>query len=269
MKQIGFIGCGNMSQAMIAGVLNSRLVDASCIFASDVLESSRTLCKDKYGINVTDNNVEVAEKVDMLILAVKPHVYNDVIKEVKDYIKPECIVISIAAGQSITKMEKLFSSSTKIVVAMPNTPAMVSEGMSAAVINKNISEDDCKSVEQFFKSFGKLEFVSDDLLGTVSAVSGSSPAYVFMMIEAMADAAVKGGMKREQAYTFASQAVLGAAKMVLETGVHPAKLKDNVCSPKGTTIEGVIELERTGFRNSIITAMEASMDKFEKMTNQD
>jgi pyrroline-5-carboxylate reductase len=148
---------------------------------------------------------------------------------------------------------------------MPNTPALVGEGMAALSPNENVSEDEARAVLNVFASFGKGEIVSENLMDAVTAVSGSSPAYVFMMIEAMADAAVEGGMPRSQAYTFAAQAVLGSAKMVLETHKHPAELKDMVCSPAGTTIEAVASLEQSGFRSSIIEAMKKCMEKSKEL----
>lgn len=266
MKYIGFIGCGNMSQAIMGGVLRAGLVDKDKIIASDIFAPNRELCKTKFSINVSPDNKLVAREADILFLAVKPDIYPIVIEEIKDIIKKDCVVISIAAGQNLAKLEKQFNPKTKIVVTMPNTPAMVNEGMTAAVVNQYINDEEKIELEKILSSIGQLEFVSEAMLAAVTAVSGSSPAYVYMMIEAMADAAVLGGLPRAQAYKFAAQAVLGSAKMVLETGIHPGVLKDNVCSPGGTTIEAVTELERTGFRSSIISAMKLCMDKFKEMS---
>ena len=174
--------------------------------------------------------------------------------------------MSIAAGPTLQMIEDYFQKSIKVVRTMPNTPAQVGEAMSAIIPNRNVTENELNQVIAIFNSFGKCEVVSEVLIDSVIAVSGSSPAYVYMMIEAMADAAVLQGMPRNLAYEFAAQAVLGAAKMVLETGMHPGGLKDQVCSPGGTTIEAVAKLEQEGFRASIMNAMEACAKKSKKMS---
>lgn len=167
----------------------------------------------------------------------------------------------IAAGQTIEQNEKRFGRSMKMAKAMPNTPVLVSEGMTAVSINQLITEEEKTEIKAIFESFGKVEFVDEKLMDVVSAVSGSSPAYAYMFIEALADGAVLHGLPRQQAYVFASQAVLGAAKMVLETGVHPGELKDHVCSPGGSTIEAVASLEESGLRSAVINAVNASVNK--------
>lgn len=264
-KVIGFIGSGNMGKAMIEGITKAGFVPAKNIIASDPLEENCKILKEKYGIKTTNNNLEVAKSADILILAVKPNIYNKVICETKNELKEACIIVSIAAGHTIKSLETLFEKKIKIVRAMPNTPALVGEGMSALCPNTHISEEDLSQVEKLFSGFGRVEIVSEYMMSAVTAVSGSSPAYVFMMIEAMADAAVLGGIPRSQAYIFASQAVYGSAKMLLETSLHPGQLKDMVCSPGGTTIEAVAELEKKGFKGAIISAMEVCMDKSERM----
>ena len=200
--------------------------------------------KEELGIAMTADNREVAAFAEVLILAVKPFYYEDVIKEIRDVVADDTIVVSIAPGKKLTWIEGLFEKPLKIVRTMPNTPALVGEGMSC-----------------IFAGFGKTEIVEEDMIDVVVGVSGSSPAYVFMFIEAMADAAVADGMPRAQAYRFAAQAVLGSAKMVLETGKHPGELKDMVCSPKGTTIEAVRVLEEKGLRSAVFEAMKACVKK--------
>ena len=189
-----------------------------------------------------------------------------IIDEIKESIHKETIIVSIAAGPTLQMIEDYFQKSIKVVRTMPNTPAQVGEAMSAIIPNRNVTENELNQVIAIFNSFGKCEVVSEVLIDSVIAVSGSSPAYVYMMIEAMADAAVLQGMPRNLAYEFAAQAVLGAAKMVLETGMHPGGLKDQVCSPGGTTIEAVAKLEQEGFRASIMNAMEACAKKSKKMS---
>ncbi len=265
-KIIGFIGCGNMAQAMIGGILKSNLVSKDNIIASAATEETVKRVQGIYNIKTTTNNVEMASIADILILAVKPNRYESVIDEIKDDVKKDVIIIGIAAGISMEYMENKFHRKTKIVKAMPNTPAMVGEGMTAISLNKEVGEDEIDEVISIFNSFGETEIVEESLMDAVTAVSGSSPAYVYIMIEAMADAAVMEGMTRKSAYKFASQAVLGSAKMVLKTGVHPGILKDNVCSPKGTTIEAVASLEENGFRTAIIEAMRVCADKSREMS---
>lgn len=264
-KLIGFIGSGNMGSAMIKGITRSGLVPAEKIIASDPLEENCKKLREQYLIRTTSDNLEVARIADILFLAVKPNIYSKIINEIKKEIKETCIVISIAAGQKIEALEGLFEKNIKLVRAMPNTPSLIGEGMSALCSNNHISKEELDQVEEVFSSFGRVEIVSEYMMDAVTAVSGSSPAYVFMMIEAMADAAVLGGLPRNQAYTFAAAAVYGSAKMLLETGIHPGQLKDMVCSPGGTTIEAVAELEKKGFKGSIISAMEVCMDKSKNM----
>ena len=175
------------------------------------------------------------------------------------------IIVTIAPGQTIERLEHLFGKTLKLVRTMPNTPALVGEGITAVCKNKEVTEDELRYICKILEGFGKVEVVDEHLMDVVVSVSGSSPAYVFMFIEAMADAAVADGMPRKQAYEFAAQAVLGSAKMVLETGKHPGELKDMVCSPGGTTIEAVRVLEEKGLRSTIFEAMKACTKKAKGM----
>ena len=190
-------------------------------------------------------------------MSVKPQFYASVIEEIKDVVREDQIIITIAPGKTLKWLEEQFGRPLKIVRTMPNTPAMVGEGMTAVCANERVTEEELGEVLTMLNAFGKTEVVPEHLIDVVVSTSGSSPAYVFMMIEAMADAAVADGMARPQAYKFAAQAVLGSAKMVLETGRHPGELKDMVCSPGGTTIEAVRVLEAKGFRSALIEAMKA------------
>ena len=261
-KMIGFIGCGNMAQAMINGILKAQLVPAENILASPLKKEM----EERFGIRTTASNIEVASEADYLILAVKPHIYKLVIEEVRDYIKKDAIVISIGAGISSRFLEENLNEGTKYVKTMPNTPAMVGEGMTAVCPPARLTEEELDGVLRILNTFGKTEILDESLMDGATALSGSSPAYVFMFIEAMADAAVLEGIPRKQAYTMAAQAVLGSAKMVLETGIHPGQLKDNVCSPGGTTIEAVTSLERSSFRSAVIEAMRACAQKSRDMS---
>ena len=261
MYKIGFIGCGNMAKAMIGGIIAKKAALPDEIIASRRDSEALEDIKKEFGICTADSNVEVMRGSEIVVLAVKPYMYEKVIEEIRQYITYDKIIITIAPGKSIAWVKEKFDFDAKIIRTMPNTPALVGEGMTAVVPGDNITEDDMKKVMSILNSFGKTEIVSEDVMSTVTAVSGSSPAYVFMFIEAMADAAVAGGMSRASAYKFAAQSVLGSAKMVLETGMHPAQLKDMVCSPAGTTIEAVRVLEERGMRSSVIEAMLACTEK--------
>lgn len=258
--KLGFIGTGNMAGAIIGGIIQKGIVKPEEIIGSDVFETGREKVRTQYGIQVTANNKEVAEKADVVFLSVKPQFYAEVIAEIKEIIDESKLIITIAPGKTLSWLEEQFGKKVKIIRTMPNTPAMVGEGMTAACKNELVTEEDMTLALEILNSFGNTEVVSEHLIDAVVAVSGSSPAYVYIMIEAMADAAVAEGMPRAQAYKFAAQAVYGSAKMVLETGKHPGELKDMVCSPAGTTIEAVRVLEEKGFRSALIEAMKACAD---------
>lgn len=265
-KNIAFIGSGNMGEAMIGGIINSKLVASNKIIASDPSAERLNYMKNKYGINITQNNKEVAGFADILILSIKPDKYVSVIKEIRNSIKEDLIVVTIAAGISIDTVKKAFGKDVKVIRTMPNTPALVGEGMSSLCKSVDVSNEDMTNVVSIFQSFGKTEIIDEKLMDVITAVCSSSPAYVYMFIEALADGAVLGGMKRDVAYRMVAQAVLGSAKMVLETGKHPGILKDEVCSPGGTTIEAVYSLERNNFRGTVIEAVEKCMEKSKLMS---
>ena len=223
--KLGFIGTGNMASAIMGGIIKNNVIPAEEIIGADLFAPGRERVQKEYGINVTADNKEVAQKAETIILSVKPQFYESVIADIKDVVTDKQIIITIAPGKTLAWLAEQFG------------------------------EDEIAYVKSLLESFSRAEIVPERLMDVVTAVSGSSPAYVFMLIEAMADAAVSGGMPRKQAYQFAAQAVLGSAKMVLDTGKHPGELKDMVCSPAGTTIEAVRTLEELGFRSSIIEAM--------------
>ena len=264
-----FIGAGNMAKAMIGGILLSGLAAPDCVTASNPSAPKLDALKEEFGIRtMQQGNVKAAAQADVLVLSVKPYLYETVIAEIRDVVKPETIVVMIAAGQTLSANETRFGKPVKLVRVMPNTPALVGEAMSAVCFNANITPEDRTIVMAMLNSFGKAEKVPEKLMDAVTGVSGSSPAYVYMFIEAMADAAVADGMPRAQAYKFAAQSVYGSAKMVLETGKHPGELKDAVCSPAGTTIEAVAALEAGGFRNTVISAQRACSQKSRDMSSK-
>ncbi|MCH5210930.1 MAG: pyrroline-5-carboxylate reductase [Oscillospiraceae bacterium] len=262
--KIGFIGGGNMGGAIIGGIINAGITDKADIIVSDKSEAVLSKINSEYGVSITSDN-KTAASSDILFLCIKPQFVYPVIDEIKNSVDKDTVIVSIVAGQSIEALCDAFGKTVKLIRVMPNTPALVGEGMTAIAPNENVSDKETEAVMNIFCSLGKCETVTENLMDAVTAVSGSSPAYVFMLIEAMADAAVAGGMPRSQAYTFAAQAVLGSAKMVLETGKHPGELKDMVCSPAGTTIDAVAMLEKTGFRSSVIEAMHACVEKSKQL----
>ena len=265
MVMLGFIGCGNMAQAMLKGILQKGLYQKDQIIVSRRNEEALAQIHRQLGVETTTDNRKVAEKADVLVLAVKPFQFESVIREIVEFVNMNTVVISIAAGQSIADIEGFFGKEIKLVRTMPNTPALVLEGATGMCFNELMQDEEKQMAINLFESFGIVEVVSENMIDTVIGVSGSSPAYVFMFIEAMADAAVQAGMPRSQAYEFAAQSVMGSAKMVLETGKHPAELKDMVCSPAGTTIEAVKVLEEKGFRAAVMDAMEACVNKSKSM----
>ena len=261
----GFIGTGNMANAMIGGMIGQGLAKGSSIIGSDQSAVCLANIKDQYGILTTADNQEVAKTADVVFLAIKPHFYSQVIQEIKDEVTEDKILISLAPGKTLDWFTQQFGKSVKMVRTMPNTPALVGAGMTGVCANEEVTSEELEVVLKVFCSFGKAEVVTENLLDAVVTVSGSSPAYIFILIEAMADAAVAEGMPRASAYEFAAQAVYGSAKMVLETGKHPGELKDMVCSPGGSTIEAVRVLEEKGFRSAVMAAMKACGEKSRRM----
>ncbi|MBE5908100.1 MAG: pyrroline-5-carboxylate reductase [Lachnospiraceae bacterium] len=269
--KVGFIGCGNMGSAMIGGILKNGLAGKNEIIASCKSEGTKERITKELGITVTLDSTEVAQKADVVFLAIKPYQFDVVLPQINGKLEADQIVISVAAGKTLSMIETALMSidaagKLKVVRAMPNTPALVGEAMTAITPNANLNEEDIAKVKALFESFGQVEVVPESMMNAVIGVSGSSPAFIYMLIEAMADAAVVEGMPREQAYKFAAQSVLGSAKMVLETGMHPGALKDAVCSPGGTTIAGVEALEQCGFRGTVMEGIRATVAKAEEMS---
>lgn len=263
--KIGFIGLGNMARAIIGGMLREGIASREDIVGSAKTQKTLDDVREAYGIGVERSNQAVAAKADILILAVKPQFLESVIEEIRDSVKEKTLVISIAAGKTLSWLSEAFGRPLGLVRCMPNTPALVGEGCTGICANDVVTEEELAYSLRLMGSFGRASLVEERLMDAVGAVSGSSPAYVFMLIEAMADAGVAAGMPRAQAYEFAAQAVLGSAKLVLETGKHPGALKDMVCSPGGTTIEGVKILEKAGFRGAVMDALLAAVEKSRRL----
>lgn len=262
--KIGFIGMGNMGYAMLKGVLN--VFSKEDIVFADANIARAIQVSEETGVRYVESNAECANSAKYLILAVKPQYYTPVLKNIENIVRPEHIIISIAPGITIGYLQNALGADKRIVRAMPNTPALLGCGMTGISYDtKQFDFSEQEIIEKIFSSFGKFRVVEERHMSAVTCVSGSSPAYVYMFIEALADGAVKYGISRDAAYEMAAQAVMGSAKMVLETGEHPGKLKDQVCSPAGTTIAGVAALEEYGFRNAVLKATDACYNKAENM----
>jgi pyrroline-5-carboxylate reductase len=244
-----------MASSIVKGVIKNKLYNPKQILVYDVLLHQLDKLARETSISKAMNNIDLMEKCSTVIIAVKPEAYNGLLDEIVDVINPHHILISIAAGISTDYIKKRIKNKCRVVRVMPNTPAMVGEGMSAICNNHGLEEDEISKVRSIFMSLGKIELVDEALINAVTAISGSSPAYVYMFIEALADGGVMMGLSREQSYRMAAQSVLGAAKMVLDLDQHPGVLKDMVTSPGGTTIEAVYTLEKNGFRGSIMEAV--------------
>ncbi len=264
--KLGVIGAGNMASAIVRGVAASGKVALGDIWVSD-LDADKLATLGALGVHTSGNNADVYQNSDVLIFAVKPNIYPVVLREAaaQEGIADK-LLITIAPGITIDTVKSYFSCGVQVVRTMPNTPAMVGAGMT--VLCGDVPEQAFAQVETVFGCVGQTLRLDEKLMDAVVALNGSSPAYIFMLIEAMADAGVQGGVPRAAAYTLAAQSVLGSAKMVLETGKHPGELKDMVCSPAGTTIDAVAVLEKRGFRSSIIEAMAACTEKTKAMAKQ-
>lgn len=251
--KFGFIGMGNMGYAMLKGALDTFGAD-DLIFTCPSTQRRESVNAET-NVAYAESNAECANNAKYIILAVKPQVYDVVLKNIHDIVTPDNVIISLAPSVSIEDLKLKLGNDMRIVRAMPNTPAMVGEGMTGiSYEDDDFSDEEKAEIKQFFESFGNVVKVPENLMSAVVCASGSSPAYVYMFIEALADSVVKYGIPRKDAYKLVAQTVLGSAKMVLETGEHPGKLKDNVCSPGGTTIKGVAALEEYGLRNSLFKA---------------
>lgn len=252
--KIGFIGTGNMGGAILKGLSGQN--EKYELYAYEVNTKLAEELSRIYSVKFLRSIEELVKACQVIIAAVKPVQMDVVMRQCMRVFDSSRLFITIAAGLPMKYYEDFLGTDKKIVRTMPNTPALVGEGMTVISCGKNVKKDDIEIVNDIFSSIGRVEELPESMMNEVIALTSSSPAYVFMMMEAMADAAVRAGIPRNVCYRLAAQAVLGSARMVLETGRHPAELKDMVCSPSGTTIEAVAALERKGFRNAIIEAMD-------------
>ncbi len=272
-KTLAFLGGGNMAEALIKGILKGGPtagagIDPKSVRVADPLEARRTYLADTYGVQAFAENREAMAGARLVILTVKPQVIEEVLKRIQDEVKDSQIVVSVAAGVPIARIHAHLYADTKVVRAMPNTPALVGEGASAITPGPGVTPEELAEVGDLLAAVGSVVVVSEDQMDAVTGLSGSGPAYVFTVVEALADGGVKMGLPRDTAVTLAAQTVLGAARMVLSTGTHPAKLKDMVTSPGGTTSAGLHVLERSGVRGAFIGAVEAAAKRARELAGQ-
>jgi pyrroline-5-carboxylate reductase len=260
-KQVGILGTGNMGEALIHGLLYGHLCRPDQIFCSDVRSERLKAIREKYGVKTTSHNTEVVKQSDILILSVKPQIMKQVVDEIAKYLDFSKLIISIAAGISLDAIESCARKDLKLIRVMPNICVSVREGASAIAGGKHAVKEDLMIAKTIFDSVGKSLFIEESLLDAVTGLSGSGPAYIFLIIDALADAGVKVGLSRDDALILSSQTVLGAAKMLIETGEHPGKLKDMVTSPGGTAIAGLHTLEEGGLRTTLINAVEVAAQR--------
>ncbi len=266
--KIGFIGAGNMASAIISGLIQARFVAAEDIGVFDVSQKQMQTVSERYGVIAAASQDALIQQCEFIVLAVKPVYMNDVLTKASKQAKGKKFV-SIAAGWTVSMLQSaLDEPSASVLRCMPNTPLMVGEGFTALCDDTSFESADMDYVKALFETLGKVAVLPERLFDAVVAVAGSAPAYVFVFVEALIDAGIKLGLPREIATKACEQTVLGAAKLLIETGEHPAKLKDMVCSPGGTTIEAIASLEHSGFRNAIIQAATVCADKSMKLSQQ-
>ena len=262
--KVGFIGCGNMATAIINGITANNVVNENDINAYDIFDGATGKLKENININICQSEKDVVKSSDIIFLAVKPNVQASVLNKIDGEIKDK-LIISIAAGKTIEFIESNLKCKAKIVRVMPNINAKVGEAISAYCFNDLVNDEDKKNVEKLLKGIGKVLCLDESYFPLFGVIGGCGPAFAYMFIDAMARAGVKNGMKKSDALKISAQTVLGSAKMILESDEHPWQLIDNVCSPGGTTIEGVTSLQSDGFEAAVHNAVDKALDKDKKL----
>jgi pyrroline-5-carboxylate reductase len=257
-RRLGFLGAGNMAAAIIKGLLHGKVLPAERIVASDVKAERLEQLQHAHGIRTTTDNQALLRESDVVVLAVKPQVIDKVLTEVGSDVRPDQLVVSVAAGVPIEALEGRLPRGSRVVRAMPNTPATVQAGATAIAGGTHSHDDDLRIARELFQAVGQVVVLDESLLDAVTGLSGSGPAYVMLIVEALADGGVKVGLHRDTALLLAAQTVFGSAKLLLETGEHPGRLKDMVTSPGGTAIAGLHTLESGALRKTLIDAVEAA-----------
>ncbi|MEZ4399570.1 MAG: pyrroline-5-carboxylate reductase [Kofleriaceae bacterium] len=257
-KTIGFLGAGNMAEALIRGLIKGGVVDAARIIASGPRQERLDRLATTYQIATTADNVDLARRADILVVAVKPQILDRVVREVAPVVATTTLVISVAAGVDTTAIESHLPSGARVIRAMPNMPALVGAGATAVARGRHATDADLGEAKRVFDAVGLTVILDESHLDAVTGLSGSGPAYIFLILEALADAGVKVGLSRRDAQRLAAQTVMGSAKLLLDTDEHPGKLKDMVTSPGGTAIAGLHTLEAGGLRTTLINAVETA-----------
>jgi pyrroline-5-carboxylate reductase len=255
-KKVGFVGGGNMGEALIRGLVESNLVPSDAIVVTDVRADRTRQLADQYGVRALDGNAALVREADVVILAVKPQIMSAVLREVLPALTGRPLLISLAAGVSTPTIHSILGKYPRLIRVMPNTPALVLQGVTAIAKTPGLDVEDLETAQEIFAAVGKVVVLDEEQLDAVTGLSGSGPAYVAIVIESLADGGVKMGLDRATAITLATQTVLGAATLLSETGMHPGALKDMVSSPGGTTIAGIAALEEGGIRTTFIRAVE-------------
>jgi len=268
MTKIAIIGAGNMGEALLAGLLADGMATPAGLWATDVDSERLSALQSRYGIQTGHDNREAASWADVLVLAVKPQMMSRVLDDLKDHLPEKTLVISVATGISLSRIAAALGGNRKLVRVMTNTPVLVRAGASALAISPLVSPQDRALAIRLFEAVGRVILVEEHLMDAVTGLSGSGPAYIFQVIEALADGGVKMGLPRETALSLAAQTVFGAAKLQLETNEHPGRLKDKVASPGGTTIAGLHALEAGGVRSAFMAAVEAATKRAEELGRQ-
>ena len=265
-KKIGMIGTGNMGNALIDGLIRSGAAQAENIICSDASEIQLEPVRDKYQVMTTTDNTEVVRTADIIIYAIKPQIMATVLKETAEFLDMNKLIISIAAGVPLPAIESLLHKDLRLIRVMPNVAVAVREGATAIAAGGHATPEDIQLAMTIFNSVGKTIFLKENyLMDAITGLSGSGPAYIFMIVDALADAGVKVGLSRKDALFLASQTILGAAKLLLETKAHPGELKDSVTSPGGTAITGLHTLEKGGLRTTLINAVEAATNRSKEL----
>ena len=262
---IGFLGAGKMATALAKGLVQAKLVNAGRIIASDPIDAARAAFAKEAGVKATASNLEAIQSAQVLVLAVKPDQVDGVLKEIRGLVTGKHLLCSIAAGVTLAKLESGLGNGARVIRVMPNTPALVGASATAYALGKNATAEDGLLAQKMFSAVGVAFQLKESLLDAVTGLSGSGPAYVYLIIEALSDGGVAAGLPRDVATKLAEQTVFGSAKMALETGQHPGALKDIVTSPGGTTIEGLHELEKAGVRGALMNAVRAAAEKSKKL----
>ena len=264
-KKIGVIGTGNMGESLISGLIYARSSVPKNIICSDVRKDKLKSVKDAYGVVTTTSNIDVVKASEIVIYAIKPQIMASILKETAAHLDMSKVIISIAAGVPLAAIESCLNKDLRLIRVMPNIAASVKEGAAAIAPGKHASKGDLKLAKAVFDSVGKSIIIEEEFMDAITGLSGNGPAYIFLIVDALADAGVKMGLSREDALLLATQSVLGAAKLLLETGEHPGKLKDKVTSPGGTAIAALHTIEEGGLRTTLINAVEVGTNRSKEL----